>query len=263
MTQDRSAVLAALSRARTESDHHRALAEDLELQASATGDSQQRKQLRSQAHEAFQLASHFEEEAARHLEEWRSSQPSRERGAEKKTEAELTEDEDSKLRRAWFLPGSVADDPMLQLDEAGTGGLLEQTARYAGRSILDLPEHGIHPDSIVGKVTTALKEGLRPIGVLDHLDRQAEGQPRADGSVFERLAQAEPPAGEAATNRQPDNAPAGVDPSDGSLFQWLTKQDADPSRPTGPLFDPSGSRSRPTAINRKLFATAVGQRASL
>lgn len=247
MTQDSPAALAAYSRARAESDHHRAQGRDLELRADRAGDNQQGKQLRSQAEEETRLANHFEEEAARYLDEWRGiSQPSGEKGADEQTEAELTEDEEAKLRRAWYLPGSVADDPMLQLDEAGAGGLLEQVAKYAARSISELPEHGIHPESIVGRVATAIKEGLRPVGVLDHVDRQSESQPsHADESVFEQLGQ-EPPAGEPA-NRQPDNAPAGADPSDGSLFQWLTKQDADPSRPTGPLFKAQGLENEPQA----------------
>lgn len=171
---DRQSLLQDCATAQAEADAHRSAARRLEIGAA---ESPEPEKTMAAAREATRLGEEAERRAADLLEEYERL------AAEEQVEEASPEQEAASLRRAWFLPGSVAEDPMLQFEEAQHGGILVLTAKYAARSVFDAVSEGrVHPESIAARLKTAIVEGARPVGVLDQVARQAERRP---GSVFE------------------------------------------------------------------------------
>lgn len=55
----------------------------------------------------------------------------------KEGEAETAQKESYTDRRSWYLPGTVADDKLLQVEEANQGSLAGNLMKYAGRSLVE------------------------------------------------------------------------------------------------------------------------------
>ena len=168
-------------------DHHRSRAQTAEYRAGRAESHEDRASLLQEAEEAHALADSHEKaaESARGDDDVTSDLAeghAPELTAESLIERfgpplELSKERERAVRdRAWYLPGTVADDKMQQLEESQNqgAGLLGQATKYAARSVLDTIEHGIDPQSIAGRVGAAFAEGLTPIGVKDQILRHAE-----------------------------------------------------------------------------------------
>lgn len=94
--------------------------------------------------------------------------------------------EDSK-RRAWFEPGSVADDKLMQLDEASQGGILDQVTRYAARSVFDKEHRTFDGAKLVGKAVSAPFKAARKFG--QNKQQASQGKAKQASSVLQEIKQ--------------------------------------------------------------------------
>ncbi len=127
---------------------HRQQAGELYAQHRSEG----RDELLDQARQEDSKAAHFEEKA-------------RGGGGQKKDtfqrDGEASGDTE---RRAWYAPGSVADDKLLSFEEAKQGGILDQVTLYAARSVFDKDHRKFEGPKAVGKGAKAVGKGTRAVG---------------------------------------------------------------------------------------------------
>jgi hypothetical protein len=90
-------------------------------------------------------------------------------------------------RRAWYEPGSVAEDKLMQFEEARQGGILDQVTRYAARSVFDKEHRTFDGAKQVGKAVSAPFKAARALGRSKAKDSQ--GQTKQPPSVLQEIKQ--------------------------------------------------------------------------
>lgn len=125
---------------------HRQRAGELYAQHRSEG----KDELLTQAREEYAKATHFEEKA-------QGAQGGQKQDTFQR-DGEAAGDSD---RRAWYEPGSVADDKMLQFEEAKQGGILDEVTKYAARSVFDKDHRKFEA---VGKGAKAVGKGAKAVG---------------------------------------------------------------------------------------------------
>lgn len=117
----------AVSRAQ----EHRQNAGELFAEHAREKDETRQESLLSHAKHENELADQYEKTASELLEHDESDHTL---GQEQTEQGDPT---DFGSKRAWFEPGSVADDVLLQFEEANQGSLIGNVLEYAGRSMFD------------------------------------------------------------------------------------------------------------------------------
>lgn len=190
------------AQARAQADHQRGRAQTAEHQADRAETDHDRARFEGEARDAHAQADQHDREAEHSAS---ADDPSKEQEA-------------AERNRAWYLPGSVAQDELQQMEEAGQGpGLLEQSVKYAARSAVDAARDGVHEKSIAGRIGAALSRGEQgeqelPDNAADIVERYGAAAPEADAQeqTLDRP--------EVAMDREQ---------GDGSVAEWLGKEEPD------------------------------------
>lgn len=179
-------------------NHHRRRAGELYMAHRQNGDDHTLSQAKQEAEhadswqrkaEALQTSREWDPDSAKQKKSDAPAKtqkaPAAKRKEPERGEAEEAESSSWSSRRAWYLPGSVADDKILQAEEAQQSGLLDQLGKYAARNTFDKQfrtfENPKHAAKAVARGGRAVMDAVR-----QH-PKSKDGGPSKQGSVMAQL----------------------------------------------------------------------------